>query len=80
MWKIANIVAFSSTKSFAANYSPLKICIPYTTFKFLYKEWCKYWLSGTCFVKVWMNFDITLSEITLDYGVLKRWVAYCLKN
>ena len=29
MWKIANIVAFSSTKPCAANLSPLKTCILY---------------------------------------------------
>ena len=38
MWKIANIVAFSSTKPSAANKDPLKICILYIIFKFLIKD------------------------------------------
>ena len=75
MWKIANIEAFSSTKPYATKYSPFKNCILYITFH-VFIQRCVYWLLGTCFVKVKINPDIILSEITFDYSVVKRWVAY----
>lgn len=38
------------------------------------------WTTGTCFVKVRMNLDITLAEITFDYGVVKGCAAYFLMS
>ena len=62
----------------AKNIVPLKTCIVHKTFQaFMLK--CVNWLSKTCFVKVKINLDIILSEITFDNGVVKRWVAYFLK-
>ena len=40
---------------------------------------CVYLLSGTCSVKVKIELDIILSEITFNYSLVKRRVAYFLK-
>ena len=40
-----------------------------------YWTFCVNRFSESCFVKVKINLDIILSEITLDNGVVKRWVA-----
>ena len=41
---------------------------------------CVNWLSKNCFVRVKINLDIILSEITFDNGVVKRWVSYFLQT
>ena len=47
-------------------------------FSSFYVKLCN-WVSKTCFVKVEINLDIILSEITFDNGVVKRWVPYFLE-
>ena len=64
LWKIANIVAFSSRRPSATKYSPFRTCIVHKTLKvFILK--CvnfKKKLSKNCFVKVKLNLDIILSD------------------
>ena len=77
IWNLANIVVFSSKDLTQQNTVPLKTCILHHFFQvFMLK--CVHWLSKTFFVKMKINVDIILSEITFDNGVEKRWVAYFL--
>ena len=77
LWKRANIVAFSSRKLYATKYSPFKDLHCKKTFQVFILKYVN-WLSKNCFVKFKINFDIILSEITFDNGVVKRWVPYFL--
>ena len=71
-------MAFSSKRPYATKYFLLKTGIVHKTFQvFMLK--CVNWISKTCFVKVKINLDIILSEITFDNGVVKRWVPYFLE-
>ena len=60
------------------NIVSLKHWILYRTFQVMFKLIISH-VWGTCFVKVINNLDITLSEITFDYGGVKRWVLSFLK-
>ena len=54
-------------------YSPFKILQSVQNFSSIYR--CVNWWSLTCFVKVENSLDIILSEITFEYGVVKKkWV------
>ena len=65
LWKISNIVAFSSRRLYATKYSPFKDLHCTRNFSsFMLK--CVNWLSKNCFVKVKINLDIILSEIAFD--------------
>ena len=69
--KIANIVAFSSRRSYATKYSPFKDLHCTQNFSSFYLKMCKL-IINKLFVKVKINLDIILSEITFDNGVVKR--------
>ena len=60
------------------NIVPLKTCITRNSSSF-YLNICKLVIKR-CFVKVKINTDIILSERTFDNGVVKRCVAYFLKQ
>ena len=45
-----------------------------------YLKMCKLIIKELFFLKLKINLDIILSEITFDYGVVKSWVAYILKT
>ena len=58
-------------KPYATKYIPLKDL--HCTKKFqVFILTCVNWLSKNCFVKVKINLDIVLSDITFDNGVVKK--------
>ena len=71
--KITNIVAFSSRRPYATKYSPFKDLHCIQNFSCFHLKMGKL-LIKNCFVKVKINLDIMLSEITLNFdnGVVKR--------
>ena len=79
LWNIANIVAFSSIRNYETKYCPLKDLHCTQNFSSFYLKMCKLIIKN-CFVKIKIELDFILSEITFDDGIGKRWETYFLKS
>ena len=78
LWRIENIVAFSSRRPYATKYSPFKDLHCTQNFSSFYFKMCKLVIKKIVLLKLKINLEITLSEIIFDNGIVKRWVAYFL--